>query len=165
MGFRWYLKAERPVFSIEYLFSLSYEIVTFRCSLGIQWGTPYERDGPAAMTPPLFFCVGNEDPFSRMSPLFPKKWEGGWAGAGSWGSRLNGSVQHGNPCPQGKVRVQWLCHLNDCLLSGFRFQDGTFRQPKALGTLESWNWCFSNCPQVSAETVSGCSGTCFPCSC
>ena len=22
-------------------------------------------------------------------------------------------VQHRNPCPQGKVRVQWLCHLND----------------------------------------------------
>jgi len=22
-------------------------------------------------------------------------------------------VQHRNPCPLGKVRVQWLCHLND----------------------------------------------------
>ena len=22
-------------------------------------------------------------------------------------------VQHRNPCPVGKVRVQWLCHLND----------------------------------------------------
>jgi hypothetical protein len=22
-------------------------------------------------------------------------------------------IQHRNPCPQGKVRVQWLCHLND----------------------------------------------------
>ena len=24
-----------------------------------------------------------------------------------------GLVQHRNPCPLGKVRVQWLCHLND----------------------------------------------------
>ncbi len=26
---------------------------------------------------------------------------------------LSSLIQRRNPCPQGKVRVQWLCHLND----------------------------------------------------